>query len=93
MSCCTPPNRFYRFVDRLFPVTMLAMSLVIGFIVVVWAVQVALSLAAPEPEKKIPADEARFMVECVHEYELTPSQCRGILRGEDPPPPPDYLGC
>ncbi len=37
-------------------------------------------------------DDARFMLECVSDFQYKPETCRAILAGEDPPQVPDALG-
>lgn len=43
--------------------------------------------ATPDP------DSARFMLECTHDWMLSPQECRNILNGEDPTVPPPEAGC
>lgn len=38
-------------------------------------------------------ERARFMLECVYDWEVAPSDCREILNGEDPPPARQLDGC
>lgn len=41
--------------------------------------------AAPAPQP----DRARFMLECVQDYQYTPETCAAIWSGDDPPQRPD----
>ena len=57
---------------------------------------VAAGLATQEAEP-LPAEDperARFMLDCMHEWDFTPPQRHAMLRGENPPPLPDESpGC
>lgn len=63
-----------------YPLLTIASVLLVLFLVFV-------RTSKPDP------DRARFMLECTHDWMLTPEQCRDILNGEDPVVPPPEAGC
>lgn len=35
------------------------------------------------------SERARFMLECAYDWNVAPEECRRILQGDDPKPPPE----
>lgn len=46
----------------------------------------------PEPEPAPDHERARFMLECVQDYQNEPATCVAIYNGDEPPLKPDALG-
>lgn len=44
------------------------------------------------PEAGTAAERARFMLECVQDFQYTPATCREVLEGADPPQRADAMG-
>ena len=43
----------------------------------------------PSPPQAPPKDRARFMLECVQDFQNTPETCSAVWAGTDPPQQPD----
>lgn len=61
-----------------------ALCIVVGLLGVSLLRDATPSTEASEPVED--PDRARFMLECVLEWDLTPEECEGVLRGEAPSP-------
>jgi len=82
-----------RAADIFFPATILGL---LGLIAVGTVSRGGYDDAAVQAEQEqVQVERAKFMLECVADWQYKPETCEGILRGELPPraPEPLELGC
>ncbi len=73
--------------DLFFPATILGL---LGLIAVTTVTQGDDTAAAVQAEREqVQVERAKFMLECVADWQYKPETCEGILRGDLPPRVPD----